>query len=262
MTTQLTVLGGGPGGYVAAVRAAQLGADVTLIENDALGGTCLNWGCIPSKILKATADRLYDTRRFGSFGIDLVGPPVLNLGALNDRKERVIGAQKKGIAYLLAQHGVTHISGNGHVTGAGRVVDLDLEPDAAAPSGTVTGTVSGAILGGTQTLANARLSAAPATPFAPTVLQSSIDAIATASVTFAVQGNSPITANIETDLPEPDSPTIDRMSFSTMLRSTPSTARKVPLTVSNSTERFRISSRLMIFSSSGRGRRASRRPSG
>jgi dihydrolipoamide dehydrogenase len=122
MATRLTVLGGGPGGYVAAVRAAQLGAEVTLIENDALGGTCLNWGCIPSKILKATADRLHDTSRFAGFGIDLGGPPVLNLGALNARKEKVIAAQVKGISHLLAHHGITHINGTGRVEGPGRVV--------------------------------------------------------------------------------------------------------------------------------------------
>ena len=55
MTTRVTVLGAGPGGYVAAIRAAQLGAKVTVIERDNVGGTCLNRGCIPSKIMKTTA---------------------------------------------------------------------------------------------------------------------------------------------------------------------------------------------------------------
>ena len=58
MTTKITVIGAGPGGYVAAIRAAQLGAEVTVIEDDNVGGTCLNWGCIPSKIMITTAEIL------------------------------------------------------------------------------------------------------------------------------------------------------------------------------------------------------------
>ncbi|HSO19639.1 MAG TPA: FAD-dependent oxidoreductase, partial [Desulfosarcina sp.] len=56
--TRVTVLGAGPGGYVAAVRAAQLGAAVTVVEKEQVGGTCLNWGCIPSKIMKTSAELL------------------------------------------------------------------------------------------------------------------------------------------------------------------------------------------------------------
>ena len=63
MARKIAVLGGGPGGYVAAVRAAQMGADVTLIEKDALGGTCLNRGCIPSKIMQTTAGMLHVSHR-------------------------------------------------------------------------------------------------------------------------------------------------------------------------------------------------------
>ncbi|MGM0643210.1 MAG: FAD-dependent oxidoreductase, partial [Thermodesulfobacteriota bacterium] len=58
MTTRITVIGGGPGGYVAALKAALLGAEVTLIEKENLGGTCLNWGCIPSKIMKHSSELL------------------------------------------------------------------------------------------------------------------------------------------------------------------------------------------------------------
>ena len=64
MAKKITVIGAGPGGYVAAIRAAQLGAQVTLIENDNVGGTCLNWGCIPSKVLITTAE-LYEKFKRG-----------------------------------------------------------------------------------------------------------------------------------------------------------------------------------------------------
>jgi len=71
----VVVIGGGPGGYAAAVRAAQLGARVALVEKYNVGGTCLNWECIPSRILKETADRLMDAGRRPEFGIDLEGAP-------------------------------------------------------------------------------------------------------------------------------------------------------------------------------------------
>ena len=63
MSKKITIIGGGPGGYVAALRAAQLGAEVTLIEHENIGGTCLNWGCIPSKIMKNAAE---SAEAFGS----------------------------------------------------------------------------------------------------------------------------------------------------------------------------------------------------
>ncbi|MFH1984568.1 MAG: dihydrolipoyl dehydrogenase [Pseudomonadota bacterium] len=122
MQQHIVVIGGGPGGYVAAVRAAQQGARVSIVERDNVGGTCLNWGCIPSKILKETADRLMDAGRWSDFGVDLDGAPRLNLPALNDRKARVIDAQRKGVAHLLARHKITCIAGTARIDGPGRVV--------------------------------------------------------------------------------------------------------------------------------------------
>ena len=69
MAKSLIVIGGGPGGYVAAIRAAQLGAQVTLIEKDNLGGTCLNRGCIPTKVLLQSANLLADMKSAATFGI-------------------------------------------------------------------------------------------------------------------------------------------------------------------------------------------------
>jgi len=115
MSLKTTILGAGPGGYVAAVRAAQLGADVTIVENDNLGGTCLNWGCIPSKILKSAADRLEAIRHAGLIGIKADPHPELDMPALTARQGNVIQAQRKGIAALLKHHHVRHLRGRGMI---------------------------------------------------------------------------------------------------------------------------------------------------
>lgn len=121
MTICLSIIGAGPGGYVAAVRAAQLGARVTLVEDDHLGGTCLNWGCIPSKLMKATADRIEAVRQAPAFGVRLSGTPELDVAVLNQRKEKVIQAQRKGIAGLMAHHGVRCIQGRGRIQASGQM---------------------------------------------------------------------------------------------------------------------------------------------
>ncbi|MBI9085856.1 MAG: dihydrolipoyl dehydrogenase [Desulfobacterales bacterium] len=121
MTICLSIIGAGPGGYVAAVRAAQLGARVTLVEADHLGGTCLNWGCIPSKLMKATADRIEAVRQAPAFGVRLSGSPELDVAVLNQRKEKVIQTQRKGIAGLMAHHGVRCIQGRGRIQGPGQM---------------------------------------------------------------------------------------------------------------------------------------------
>ena len=73
MGTRITIIGAGPGGYVAALHASRLGAEVTVIEKEAVGGTCLNWGCIPSKVMKTTADLLERFHRAGEFGLETSG---------------------------------------------------------------------------------------------------------------------------------------------------------------------------------------------
>ena len=121
MSLKIAILGAGPGGYVAAVRAAQRGGEVTIVENDNLGGTCLNWGCIPSKILKSAADRLVDIKHAGSFGIKADPNPEVDMAALSARKEKVIQAQRKGIETLLEHHGIHHLKGRGRIKAAGVV---------------------------------------------------------------------------------------------------------------------------------------------
>lgn len=111
MATRITVIGGGPGGYVAAIRAAQLGGEVTLIEREALGGTCLNWGCIPSKILRH-AGELYDSlRQATTFGVRLPERAVFDPAAFQAHKEKVLATQREGIAALLKRAGVTLVRG-------------------------------------------------------------------------------------------------------------------------------------------------------
>ena len=115
MNFHIAILGGGPGGYVAAVRAAQLGAEVTLIEKDALGGTCLNRGCIPSKIFQTTAHVLQQFKRCQEFGLQAERTPIVDMPALLGRKDKVVSTQVQGIAKLLKHNSVTHIKGTGTV---------------------------------------------------------------------------------------------------------------------------------------------------
>jgi len=122
MKTRITVVGGGPGGYIAAVRAAQLGADVTLVEKDDVGGTCLHWGCIPSKIMKTTADLLQKFKNAGEFGIDHHGGVSPNINKIMERKNRIVRDQTKAILGLLGHHHVKVINGKGVIRKKG-VID-------------------------------------------------------------------------------------------------------------------------------------------
>lgn len=108
------VLGGGPGGYVAAIRAAQLGAKVTLVEKEKVGGTCLHWGCIPTKVLKATADIMDLLGRAKEMGVELGGRPAVDLESLMERKRKVVETQEKGILKLLERFRIRLVQGLGH----------------------------------------------------------------------------------------------------------------------------------------------------
>lgn len=118
---RIVVLGAGPGGYVAAVRAAQMGAQVTLVERDEVGGTCLNWGCIPSKVLITTAELLEKMRRAAEYGIVVEGAVRPDLERLMARKRAIVAAQAKGIRQLLQHHRVALVEGEGVVAGPGSV---------------------------------------------------------------------------------------------------------------------------------------------
>ena len=114
------VIGGGPGGYVAAIRAAQLGMKTALVEKAQLGGVCLNWGCIPTKALLRSADVLRLVRGAAQFGVQ-VPPPVADLPAMVARSRAVAAQLNKGVTGLLKKNGVRVFSGQARLQGAGAV---------------------------------------------------------------------------------------------------------------------------------------------
>jgi len=110
---RLAILGAGPGGYVAALKAAQLGADVTVIEGYEVGGTCLNWGCIPTKALLASSEMYAKAKELAKYGIDLDGTVAPNLEKMMARKNRVVDVQIKGIRGLFKSWGINLVEGRG-----------------------------------------------------------------------------------------------------------------------------------------------------
>lgn len=117
MAKKIAIIGAGPGGYVAGLRAAQLGLEVTVIEQDKVGGTCLNWGCIPSKVMKATADILEKFRSAKTFGIRADQDANLDMAGLMSRKQNVIQSQAKGIHALFKKQSIRYLQGQGHIRG-------------------------------------------------------------------------------------------------------------------------------------------------
>ncbi|MBI5205211.1 MAG: dihydrolipoyl dehydrogenase [Nitrospirae bacterium] len=110
---RVAILGAGPGGYVAALKLAQLGAEVTVIESTEVGGTCLNWGCIPTKTLLASSETYAKTKELESFGIDAAGAISPNMQKIIERKSKVVSTQVKGIRGLFKSWGVTLKEGKG-----------------------------------------------------------------------------------------------------------------------------------------------------
>jgi dihydrolipoamide dehydrogenase len=118
--TRILVLGGGPAGYVAAGRAAQLGATVTLVEAREIGGTCLNRGCVPTKAMVAGAERLRQAREASAFGV-LTGEVALDFPAFMARKEAVTRQLRDGVAHLLEARKVEVVAGRATLAGPGRI---------------------------------------------------------------------------------------------------------------------------------------------
>ena len=117
----LVVIGGGPGGYVAAIRAANLGLSVALVEKDELGGTCLNRGCIPSKTLLHHAEVIEQIKNASSWGIE-TGVVSVSIEKIMKRKDQVIKRLRTGIAALLKAGKITHYHGQGTVTEDQRIL--------------------------------------------------------------------------------------------------------------------------------------------
>jgi len=114
LSYDVVVIGGGPGGYVAAIRASQLGGKVALVEAAQLGGTCTNWGCIPTKALLRSVECLVEARRAKEFGV-ILGSISFSLDAIVRRKDEIVSRVRDGIKYLLDSYGVTLIQGRGRL---------------------------------------------------------------------------------------------------------------------------------------------------
>jgi dihydrolipoamide dehydrogenase len=114
------VIGSGPGGYVAAVRAAQLGMKTAVIEKDRVGGRCLNYACIPAKAVLRSADMLSEVREAGDYGIK-VGEPEIDYAAVSARREKVVSTLTGGVSGLFKKNQIDLIEGEGSLAGPGRV---------------------------------------------------------------------------------------------------------------------------------------------
>ena len=121
----VVLIGSGPGGYVAAIRAAQLGLKTAVIEREALGGVCLNWGCIPSKALLKNAEVVSYFKRADEFGLKMDNFSA-DFSVAMDRSRKVVDRNTKGVAFLLGKNKVDHIQGSGKVVGGGKV---EVSPD-------------------------------------------------------------------------------------------------------------------------------------
>lgn len=116
ITCDVAVLGGGTGGYIAAIRAAQLGKEVVIIEQDKLGGTCLHRGCIPSKALLRSAELYAQMKDSASFGIE-AGELTLVFPKVQERKQAIVDQLHKGVQYLMRKHKIRIVEGKGRVIG-------------------------------------------------------------------------------------------------------------------------------------------------
>jgi dihydrolipoamide dehydrogenase len=125
----IAILGAGPGGYVAAIRAAQLGARVTVVEREKLGGVCLNWGCIPSKALLSVVELGDKLKKAEDLGLMLQAPATYDLARMVARKEKVVASLVKGIGTLLKGWGIEQVTGQGILKDA-RTIAVTL-PDGA-----------------------------------------------------------------------------------------------------------------------------------
>ena len=119
---RVVVIGGGPGGYVAALRAARHGAAVTLVEHDLIGGTCLNRGCIPTKALLASADALARARAGDEYGFAVAGDITPDFERMMARKDGIVTRLRENVEVLLKKAGVTVVRGTARLAGAGKVV--------------------------------------------------------------------------------------------------------------------------------------------
>ncbi|MEA2324806.1 MAG: dihydrolipoamide dehydrogenase [Solirubrobacteraceae bacterium] len=140
------VIGSGPGGYVAAIRAAQLGMKTAVVEKDQVGGRCLNYACIPAKAVLRVADVLQEIREAGEYGLK-VSDPEVDYGAVTERRLKVIKTLTGGVGGLFKKNKIDVIEGHGGLTADGKVRVGDDELEAAKCVILATGSVPKAIPG-------------------------------------------------------------------------------------------------------------------
>ena len=126
----LVVVGAGPGGYVAAIRGAQLGFKTACIERERAGGICLNWGCIPTKALLKSAETMRAVQHAGEMGIVIKGEISFDWSKIIARSRSVSEKLAGGVEHLFKKYGVTHLKGTATLTGRNK---LDVQTTSAAP---------------------------------------------------------------------------------------------------------------------------------
>src|SRR4249919_3498002 len=109
------VIGSGPGGYVAAIRAAQLGMKTAVVEKDVIGGRCLNYACIPAKAVLRVADVLDEVRDHDDYGITLSAEPGVDFDAVGERRKKVVKTLTGGVGGLMKKNSIDVIDGHGSV---------------------------------------------------------------------------------------------------------------------------------------------------
>jgi dihydrolipoamide dehydrogenase len=138
----ILIIGGGPGGYVAAIRAAQLGFKTAVVEREHLGGICLNWGCIPTKALLRTAEIFHYAEHAKDYGLKLEGKITYDPAAVVKRSRAVSGQLNGGVGFLMKKNKIDVIWGEATITKAGEVsvgkpTKQPMQPQHPAPKGTL-----------------------------------------------------------------------------------------------------------------------------
>src|SRR5271156_4493093 len=129
--SDLIIIGGGPGGYVAAIRAAQLGMKVTVVEREHLGGICLNWGCIPTKALLRSAEILHQAQHAKDYGLVLEGTIRPDAGAVVQRSRGVAKRLNDGVGFLMKKNKISVIWGEAAIDAPGKVTVKAAKSEAA-----------------------------------------------------------------------------------------------------------------------------------
>jgi len=114
-TVDVVVIGSGPGGYVAAIRATQLGFKTAIVERENLGGICLNWGCIPTKALLRSADVYENIKHAEAYGLSVTGASF-DLSKIVDRSRKVAKQLSGGVTYLMKKNKIEVIAGTARLT--------------------------------------------------------------------------------------------------------------------------------------------------